>query len=474
MRELNIINNKTYMKRITIILVNLMLLTSMISAQRILSSDDKFMEQALKKIINDAKNGNAESQFTIGKHCLLGELLKQDSIKGLEYLNLSANQGYSPAYQELGVYWLEHNQIELAESYLKKALEQFDDSNKYLDKESITTRLFNIAAYDIIGDEELSFSNIIKNMNDKALSRYEFLANYDDDALMLIMEYYGVKKDYSKALFYGTKCYEKGIPSSGFWLGQIYEYGLGVPEDFDKAIIFYELGANSTDDDVNQICRSRLSEICYKSNIMDKAFKYSFDYAHNEVDNDSGTADVLHNLATCYRFGRGVKQNVDLANIWDALGIWYCEFDRKEETIAEFEGFDPDDDTQLINYILKLLFKNNSIKRVKSSSTTLTCGVYYLMVEHNWNKAEPYLVKSYNMEDALPEGQAISAWLINSIYESFPLLKKEDGNKVIKDFIDNAGINIADLDKEHVMDNCFYKIFVEQIKEIEQDSLIQN
>lgn len=454
------------MKKLTIILSSLLLMTLSLSAQKILEGD-KYIKEAFKKIINEAKDGNAESQFVIGMHCFLGESLKTDSVKGLEYLNLSANQGYVPAYQELGKYWLSQGEIELAESYLKRALEHFDENNKHLDKESITIRLFNIAAYDIIGDEELSYSNIIKYMDDKALSRYEFLANYDDDALELLMEYYGVKHNHPKTLYYATKCYEKKMPASGFWLGQIYEYGLGVPQDLNKAITCYEFGANSADDDVNQTCRSRLSEICYKSNIMDKAFKYSYDYAHNEVDNDSGTADILHNLATCYRFGRGVKQNVDLANIWDALGIWYCEFDTKAETIAEFERFDPDNDTQLVNHILKLVYSKIDTKLINTSNATLLCGIYYSMVEQNWNKAEPYIIKSYNMEDAIPVGQAVSAWLINSVYEVAPVLKKEEGKSLIKDFVEKSKMNVADLEKNHILDDCFYRIFVEFIKEIE-------
>lgn len=206
------------MKKLTIILGSLLLMTLSLSAQKILERD-KYIKEAFKEIINEAKDGNAESQYVIGMHCFLGESLKQDSLKGLEYLNLSAKQGYAPAYQELGKYWLDHDQIELAESYLKNALLHFDVNNKYLDKESITVRLFNIAAYDIIGDEELTYSNIIKYMNDRALSRYEFLANYDDDALELLMEYYGVKRNHSKTMLYGTKCHEKGMTSSGFWLG---------------------------------------------------------------------------------------------------------------------------------------------------------------------------------------------------------------------------------------------------------------
>lgn len=231
--------------------------------------------------------------------------------------------------------------------------------------------------------------------------------------------------------------------------------------------MYYEFGANSDNDDINQICRDRLSEICYNSNMMDKAFKYSYDYAHNEVNNDSGTADILHRLATCYRFGRGVKQNIELGDIWDALGIWYCEFDTKAETMADFEGFDPDNDTQLVNHALKLIYSKINTKLINTSNATLLCGIYYSMVEQNWNKAEPYIIKSYNMEDAIPEGQAVSAWLINSVYEVAPVLKKEEGKSLIKDFVEKSKMNVADLEKNHILDDCFYRIFVEFIKEIE-------
>lgn len=454
------------MKRIIIILTCFITFVSGMYAQKILS-EDKYIQHAFKQIIKEAKNGNAESQYVIGMHCFLGESLKRDSLKGLEYLNLSANQGYAPAFQELGIYWLRQGKIELAESYLKKALERFDANNKYLDKESITTRLFNIAAYDIIGDEELSYSYIIKYMDDKALSRYEYLSNYDDDATELLMEYYGVQRNHPKTRFYGLKCHEKGIPTSGFWLGQIYEYGLGEPKDLNKAITYYEFGANSDNDDVNQTCRDRLSEICYNSNMMDKAFKYSYDYAHNEVGNDSGTADILHRLATCYRFGRGVKQNIELGDIWDALGIWFCEFDTKAETIAEFEDFDPDNDTQLLNYILKIIYDKIPKNDVLSSNATLLTALYWSFVEQKWEKALPLLIKSYSLPDAITEGQAWSVYLLNKLYELAPVLKTDEGLNIIKDFLKKESIEMKDLDEPHVLDNCLYKVFVEQIKEFE-------
>lgn len=428
---------------------------------------DKYIKEGIHKILKEANNGNPESQYIIGRHCFRGEMIQKDSIIGLKYIELAAKQDYVPAFQELGIYWLRQGKIELAESYLKKALERFDVNNKYLDKESITTRLFNIAAYDIIGDEELSYSNIIKYMDDKALSRYEYLSNYDADATELLMEYYGVQRNHPKTIFYGLKCYEKGIPTSGFWLGQIYEYGLGKPKDLNKAITYYEFGANSEDDDVNQTCRDRLSEICYNSNMMDKAFKYSYDYAHNEVDNDSGTADILHRLASCYRFGRGVKQNIELGDIWDALGIWFCEFDTKAETIAEFEDFDPDNDTQLFNYILKKIYYKIPQNKVLSSNATLLTAFYWSFVEQKWEKFLPLLIKSYRLPDAMTEGQALSVYFLNKLYEEVPALKTDEGLNIIKDFLKKESIEITDLDEPHVLDNCFYKVFVEQIKEFE-------
>lgn len=71
------------------------------------------------------------------------------------------------------------------------------------------------------------------------------------------------------------------------------------------------------------------------------------------------------------------------------------------------------------------------------------------------------------MEDAIPEGQAVSAWLINSVYEVAPVLKKEEGKSLIKDFVEKSKMNVADLEKNHILDDCFYRIFVEFIKEIE-------
>lgn len=457
------------MKRIIFTLISIIFALTTISAQKIII-EDNYLKDALKELIKNAKNGDAESQYIVGMHCLLGKMIQKDETKALDYLKLSANQNYAPAFQQLGKYWLDKQNYELAEAYLIMAFNNIDQNNKHLNKEDIINMLFDLAVYYAISNEEFSISGVVNKMNEKSLNCFRLIAEYDEISLDILMLYYNKIEDYKNALKYGMMGYEKKIPSSGFWLGEIYAYGLGTTKDFDKAIKFYEFAANSEEEDVNQICRQRLSEICYNLNIQDKAFKYSYDYAHNDVDNDSGTADVLQILATCYRFGRGTKRNVGLANIWDAIAMWYCNFDKRAETIAEYEGFNPDNDEELISHILKLLCEEIDKDYIQASCSALILANYFAIVEKNWAKAHSLFIKSYNMEDAVPQEQAWAVYTINSLYEIFPSLKTPEGEKIIQDFTTREEIELRDLDNDHLIDRCIYFTLVDQIRLIEKKS----
>lgn len=427
---------------------------------------DKYIKEGIHRILKEANNGNPESQYIIGRHCFKGEMIQKDSIMGLKYIELAAKQDYGPALQQLGKYWLRKKEYRLAESYLNRALVNYDEANEFSDIDELSNMIFDIAIYTSTGSLSSSLLELIDKMDEKSLDLLKSIEKYDNDALEILMIYYSHINDDKKAYYYSDKAFQRGIYSSGFYLGQLHQYGKGTPRDIDKSILCYEFSANS-EDDTNQTSRECLSEICYNSNMMDKAFKYSYDYAHNEVDNDSGTADILHRLASCYRFGRGVKQNIELGDIWDALGIWFCEFDTKAETIAEFEDFDPDNDTQLFNYILKKIYYKIPQNKVLSSNARLLTALYWSFVEQKWEKALPLLIESYRLPDAITEGQAWSVYLLNQLYELAPVLKTDEGLNIIKDFLKKECIEMKDLDEPHVLDNCIYKVFVEQIKEFE-------
>lgn len=393
----------------------------------------------------------------------------------MEYLSKSAynlDYWYAPAHYEIGEYFLNKGDRESAELFFKNALDSFNPENKQrysntgienLDRDDITDQLFNIAVSYMRGEGEVElYSDFTDRMTPEALSRFEYLTPYDDDALLLLMEYYAWNGDEAKTLEYARQAYDRNLPASGFRLGRIYQEGLGVPKDLDKALSFYEFGTISG---YGQECRYFLSGLYYNSSKPDRAFRHAYDYAHHsKVAQGSSTADVLHILASCYRFGRGVKQNIALANIWDALGIWYCDYEERAETMAEFLGIDLKSNTQLLEYIVKLLYENIDPRLAKSnSSVSLLCGMHYAFVEKNWREMQKQLVNAYYMEGALPEVQIMAAYLLAS---SAP---GEDGKRAIKDFVERYGMNPSEIEDD-VLDESFYKVFVEMIKEIEKGS----
>lgn len=109
------------MTKNSIILVCFTLLPSFCMAQKFIgkAKEDKYIREALKEIIQEAKNGNAESQYVVGMHYLSGVMIERDSIAGWNWLEKSRKGDYAKAYEEFGDFEKDDN---AAISYYKQAI----------------------------------------------------------------------------------------------------------------------------------------------------------------------------------------------------------------------------------------------------------------------------------------------------------------------------------------------------------------
>lgn len=440
-------------------------------AQEIIKTNDKIRNRAMKNLISEANQGNAESQYVIARHCLKGEFIKKDEHIAFLYLCKSARQNYAPAQYDLGCLLSDDN-IEESARLIKNSIVNYTAADScYFDIEDACTMLWNIAT-DFVFEksEDKTYDGLIKKMTPKALELFEFIATQNDnDAIELLMQYYYTHSVYDeeehcdKFLEYAQQGYSQRIPSSGFYLGEIYYFGLGVQEDWHKAIRFYEYGTNDKDSN-DQICRARLSEICYeKKNMIDKAFKYSYDYAFNSVHDDFDYA-VFHRLASCYRFGRGVQQNIIMAEMWELLGLWHGDSD--SEHIAETRyNVNSDNDIDVITFLTKQMHSYITDADVDNYATSaIIRGIYYTSVLKTVEGLN-FLISAYNNPTASEYDRVICAYLLKGVQNEIPSVLSEDAIEIISSFEQREGISFDDVfdEESNIVENCLLKLWLEQI-----------
>lgn len=154
----------------------------------------------------------------------------------------------------------------------------------------------------------------------------------------------GITQDYEKAVYWYTKAAEQGFAIAQYNLGKCYENGEGVSEDMEKAVDLYykaaeqeyapaqyAVGMYGYRHSVESVTISWLEKaaeqdyepaqlilgsIYYQNSLVEHDYEKSVHYLLLVKDSqDTETSGLAcYILSKCYRFGRGVEQDVQKAD----------------------------------------------------------------------------------------------------------------------------------------------------------------
>ncbi len=129
-----------------------------------------------------------------------------------------------------------------------------------------------------------------------------------DDVQMMLGEKYlegtAIDQDYELAFDYFTKAYAQGKNRSGIKLGYLYENGLGVSKDVDKAIELYLEATKEVNDDE---ALRRLGNLYEKGIYVEQDFQKAKDYyVQGALNEDYQSFIALYNM---YLNGIGVRHD---------------------------------------------------------------------------------------------------------------------------------------------------------------------
>jgi len=177
------------LKKLIILLFTVFLSVGSLSAQ---STD-------LKKLEQQASQGNAIAQYNLGVMYYNGEGVPQDYAQAMKWLRLAADQGLVEAQYNLGV--------------------MYENGQGVPQDDAQAMKWYRLAA-----DQGY------------AEARYNLGVMYDKGQ--------GVTQDYAQAMKWYRLAADQGVAKAQYNLGVMYYFGRGVPQDYAQAMKWYRLAAD--------------------------------------------------------------------------------------------------------------------------------------------------------------------------------------------------------------------------------------
>ena len=183
--------------------------------------------EALKWYKKSAKQGNANGQYGVGRIYSNGLGVEEDCVEGMKWYMLSAEQNNSQGQRGVGNLYragcgVEKN-FDEAMKWYQKSIKQNDAKTMY------TLGLFYIEEYN---DTVEGLKWLMKSAENGITAAYMTLGHR-----LLLQE------NYAEALKWFKRGEEKGNRGCLFYLGVMYEYELGVEQDFSKATNHFRASA---------------------------------------------------------------------------------------------------------------------------------------------------------------------------------------------------------------------------------------
>ena len=202
--------------------------------------DDKGIPHDYKKALYWLKKGAEEesfvSQYNLGNMYVAGAGIVKNYKKALYWYKKSADHNFSPAFNSLGAAYYHGNGVK--KNY-EKALYWYEKAIKANHHSS------QADAWSGIGDIKLDqqdYKEAFKAYKESVASEQDN-RNYSSSEYMLGHIYHygmGVRKDYEKAIYWYEKGANRNNINALFRLGYMYYYGEGVKKNYEKALNYLE------------------------------------------------------------------------------------------------------------------------------------------------------------------------------------------------------------------------------------------
>lgn len=263
-----------------------------------------------------AESGNVQAQFVIGNMYVNGEMCNKDFEKAVFWYKKSINNGNKIVIPYLALAY--HNENKFTEAYPLFLSFAQNPENKNVEEKMFALSQFCVGLYKLEGmgiekDESGAIEWLEKAKN-----------NGEEFAYVTLGECYlkgtGIEKNPVKTFQLFKEVYEKFKDRQEFAikLARCYLEGYGCSPNYEEVYKLVEKIADGSECKVDNKWKSAaqltLGVAYYKANKYSNAFHWLSTVAENKQGFDKDIVAAQYWLQRCYRFGRGVKQDVDKAN----------------------------------------------------------------------------------------------------------------------------------------------------------------
>jgi TPR repeat protein len=267
---------------------------------------------ALRDHITLAKSGNVQSMFCAGAIHLY---IERDVNNAVPWLERSANRGHRDAPLVLGILYEKGTGVPEDHSRAAKWYQSGVDNGNVAAMRRLA-EMYRLGL-GVPRDENKARALLSRagQLGDKAAPIIEDRRRQSrlqpkptDDVKTEAYSLYRQKR-YAEAMNLYKKCAQAGNDDCELALGNLHEYGLGVPQDHKQAAMWYRKSA----DKGNAIAQKSLG-LMYE---LGKGVTENWGEAARLYGRSAETfGDGAFNLARMYEFGMGVPQNRDAAIFW--------------------------------------------------------------------------------------------------------------------------------------------------------------
>lgn len=232
---------------------------------------------------------------------------RNDYVKAERYFRKLIGLGCVDACYHLGKILMETKRYEEGMAFLLRAYEKNDSQTKLY--------LAEIYSGGLGGERDDKRAAELFLELSEGEDEYKTLAIFN--LAYCSLQGKGIPKDYVKAMEYYKIALDLGELDALNEIGVMYEQGLGVEVDKEKALSYYEQGVK---------LNNQLSKISYASYLYSHNDPKCFDYLQ-----EAYLAGVLESnflLGICYIKGIGVKQNVKMGV--ELVKQWISQYDNSE------------------------------------------------------------------------------------------------------------------------------------------------